>query len=106
MRFPLPERKSLVGEVTPVSYTHLDVYKRQDMHVGDGNWGNRNYYASKVAGSYTQACETKASPSRTVGYGSEAVSYTHLDVYKRQVETYAVLGLLASVLMIMFAVKI
>ena len=45
----------LMHWVRPVSYTHLDVYKRQD---------------------YTSALIAAASDI--------AVSYTHLDVYKRQ----------------------
>ncbi|RVU76022.1 arginase family protein [Pantoea dispersa] len=43
--------------LTPVSYTHLDVYKRQDIDCLD--------------------------PAHAPGTGTP-VSYTHLDVYKRQ----------------------
>ena len=45
------------GSARPVSYTHLDVYKRQ-------------LYLYSAA--------------ETLGITREAVSYTHLDVYKRQ----------------------
>ena len=54
--------------VTPVSYTHLDVYKRQDIKAAfepyyDTTWLQGNYNPSNIY---------------------ESVSYTHLDVYKRQ----------------------
>ena len=53
----------------PVSYTHLDVYKRQGLRV---DVGRRD--AGRTAG------ETVVSLDGVV-----SVSYTHLDVYKRQV---------------------
>ena len=53
---------------TPVSYTHLDVYKRQAM----------GYSKKDVA--YT-------APDCGCTGGAASVSYTHLDVYKRQQET-------------------
>ena len=49
----------------PVSYTHLDVYKRQDELQADRR--RRKLCLSKCG-------------NRSNG----AVSYTHLDVYKRQ----------------------
>ena len=55
-----------------VSYTHLDVYKRQNM------------------GRYIKWLEMNKSKGESLFYwkkllkGYEAVSYTHLDVYKRQ----------------------
>ena len=52
----------------PVSYTHLDVYKRQDV---DGEDGVRMLLA------LIESAEEVHVP----------VSYTHLDVYKRQVRT-------------------
>ena len=55
----------------PVSYTHLDVYKRQDIvHVLRP--GHRIHHDLSFPGSKGTA--------GTAG----AVSYTHLDVYKRQ----------------------
>ena len=51
----------------PVSYTHLDVYKRQ--------------VAASWAG-YSLSDEAKKAAVNKEG--SVAVSYTHLDVYKRQ----------------------
>ena len=53
--------KTDLPPVLPVSYTHLDVYKRQ-MH----------HYINHTNCSYTH---------------TRPVSYTHLDVYKRQVLT-------------------
>ena len=72
----------------PVSYTHLDVYKRQpririrgvrqdvlkkEMAASDKV---RIQYASKYAGSSNYWKNS---------IGMNTVSYTHLDVYKRQV---------------------
>ena len=60
-----------------VSYTHLDVYKRQEdevtKEVVDENQTNLD-----------QPVEVRSSVHDTTG----AVSYTHLDVYKRQVIRY------------------
>ena len=55
----------------PVSYTHLDVYKRQTQRNGRIiRQGNRN----KEVQVYQYVTEGTF----------DAVSYTHLDVYKRQ----------------------
>ena len=58
---------------TPVSYTHLDVYKRQPFSTGEAK-------AQRGVG------------RREIGHGHLAwrasVSYTHLDVYKRQIIGY------------------
>ena len=51
----------------PVSYTHLDVYKRQET-------SNGNVSMENVSFSYVPARKLIEGP----------VSYTHLDVYKRQ----------------------
>ena len=58
--------------IAPVSYTHLDVYKRQ---------GSRRY-----------SFPIRQTMIRTLGFSWKGavytpVSYTHLDVYKRQVYT-------------------
>ena len=59
--------------VNSVSYTHLDVYKRQELH-------------GAAAGGVEHL---RLWPDAPIGQaallaGGEAVSYTHLDVYKRQ----------------------
>ena len=59
-----PEFGQLVqGSLTPVSYTHLDVYKRQRLHLPQRR--------------------PDAAGGRVLSH--IPVSYTHLDVYKRQV---------------------
>ena len=54
----------LTDELDPVSYTHLDVYKRQVLAQRGRRFGER------------QSLDETA---------LVAVSYTHLDVYKRQI---------------------
>ena len=58
--------------IEPVSYTHLDVYKRQ------GEDQSRGIQASLVR-------RQQGTRDQDVDIG--AVSYTHLDVYKRQPPT-------------------
>ena len=66
--------------VKAVSYTHLDVYKRQDdgggkaEDNGTGRNGRRGYGQGRAGPSVLP-------PFRR---GLDPVSYTHLDVYKRQ----------------------
>ena len=69
---------TLVGALRAVSYTHLDVYKRQ---TGSGR---RPPKAPPPPGSAGRAMQ----PCRARGWGCRwgSVSYTHLDVYKRQVD--------------------
>ena len=55
-----------IGELAPVSYTHLDVYKRQPQ---------RRMAAQG---------QTEENDLDTQRQGDVPVSYTHLDVYKRQ----------------------
>ena len=68
--------------IAAVSYTHLDVYKRQD-------YGNRLNCPRPGHSDYTAYVKYNASNDiRGGGHFSgrlTAVSYTHLDVYKRQV---------------------
>ena len=62
--------------VTPVSYTHLDVYKRQ-VHEAASTF---------YAGEKVRVPEIRVSHI--------AVSYTHLDVYKRQAPSHTgILGI-------------
>ena len=65
-----------LNSTTPVSYTHLDVYKRQA------------FAFSTILRAYSLNSGFSASPKQTAFAAmtcSSAVSYTHLDVYKRQV---------------------
>ena len=66
----------------PVSYTHLDVYKRQVYNLPD-----RDNIGANIYGLYLDPGENPQSIKENTaqGNGIEAVSYTHLDVYKRQV---------------------
>ena len=62
--------------LVPVSYTHLDVYKRQGRYY-------MTYSGNFFAGpDYAVGYATSAHPLGP--YAKAAVSYTHLDVYKRQ----------------------
>ena len=68
----------MVHTLRPVSYTHLDVYKRQ---VNDypGDHDKMDPYISPLFGDF------RGFPPMLIQAGSiETVSYTHLDVYKRQ----------------------
>ena len=64
---------------TPVSYTHLDVYKRQGFDHAEII--SRNTARSDVSKHGTGRLTGTNYPGRSI-----AVSYTHLDVYKRQIE--------------------
>ncbi|WP_459448204.1 hypothetical protein [Erwinia amylovora] len=55
----------------PVSYTHLDVYKRQGLRLPP----------AMADGSDDKRCQFCSVPI----FSHKPVSYTHLDVYKRQV---------------------
>ena len=57
----------------PVSYTHLDVYKRQL----PGN--------TRMVSTPPRSCTWMSSPAGQMP-SSVTVSYTHLDVYKRQAQ--------------------
>ena len=66
--------RAICGAVRAVSYTHLDVYKRQLYHpVGTCRIGTDP--ATSVVDPHLQVHGID---------GLRAVSYTHLDVYKRQ----------------------
>ena len=62
------EKLSFLRRLAPVSYTHLDVYKRQ--------------FQGNSRGILCLACP---GASRDHPEREAPVSYTHLDVYKRQV---------------------
>ena len=67
----------------PVSYTHLDVYKRQDQGGVAKRADNREIGFVLPVGTL----ESLPAHLRRPGFAGDsfqAVSYTHLDVYKRQ----------------------
>ena len=75
-----------IGAVEPaVSYTHLDVYKRQDIRRFGVNAAAYTRKERNAAGAKAKAGQ-EADLGDKVGAGEdeEPVSYTHLDVYKRQ----------------------
>ena len=80
----LKEDTQLLGEVVAVSYTHLDVYKRQ-LQYGGGSEFLVVVYKYVGAGNplSVELAPHGFSPTG-VGNGEVSVSYTHLDVYKRQ----------------------
>ena len=57
-----------------VSYTHLDVYKRQVLL----------HLRQRRKGRHGQLCSLQRHPRRGSAHCVLPVSYTHLDVYKRQ----------------------
>ena len=63
----------LIQSIIPVSYTHLDVYKRQI-----------SYRVAARSGSGAEAATLTSRSARSIP-ATRSVSYTHLDVYKRQV---------------------
>ena len=68
------------GKPEPVSYTHLDVYKRQDygiMEKAENIYILPGTFGWDDVGSWLAVERIKK---------TNAVSYTHLDVYKRQRE--------------------
>ena len=69
--------------VPPVSYTHLDVYKRQ---VFEPNKEISLEDAQKIDpnATYEDKVEVQLN-TKEFGRIAAPVSYTHLDVYKRQV---------------------
>ena len=68
-----------------VSYTHLDVYKRQEESSSSKKYV---FMSGTMSNSFFIAISDKfQSLCDDAGYSYSAVSYTHLDVYKRQAET-------------------
>ena len=66
-----------------VSYTHLDVYKRQQGDIANSMTKQLNQAVSKAQDSATTPTVLNYAVEGG-NQGMEAVSYTHLDVYKRQ----------------------
>ena len=71
----------------PVSYTHLDVYKRQ---VWDGFQSTLTQWICRYIQVYLWL--PVSDMFSTILAKIQAVSYTHLDVYKRQTLPYAKAG--------------
>ena len=66
---------------SPVSYTHLDVYKRQDLVEAA-----QNAMREMISRMQHQICDSSIIEDNMhqLVQALETVSYTHLDVYKRQ----------------------
>ena len=73
----------------PVSYTHLDVYKRQAQQHSCTFSAEKYNYAEIVAASINVHSANKQQPMLIAAHARSEdmipVSYTHLDVYKRQI---------------------
>ena len=70
-----------------VSYTHLDVYKRQDLHRGRQHGQQVRLFLHQLPGHLFRGAvgmEFAIRQHHHLVYGGIPVSYTHLDVYKRQ----------------------
>ena len=68
-----------------VSYTHLDVYKRQAPVAAQPATGEvLKQVVQKAAAAGSMATGSSGKPAGLNPASSPAVSYTHLDVYKRQ----------------------
>ncbi|QCD83956.1 hypothetical protein DEO72_LG2g4305 [Vigna unguiculata] len=68
----------------PVSYTHLDVYKRQGLPLNSAA-ATFTFRTRALLGFLPKSLEL--APNQFLlhlGFGTHPVSYTHLDVYKRQ----------------------
>ena len=77
------ENRIALGNLVPVSYTHLDVYKRQVERLHDP------LVRRAVSGcGYSALAVCNAAGGRHCRRHRDfpPVSYTHLDVYKRQVD--------------------
>ena len=75
---PVKITETILRDAHPVSYTHLDVYKRQVWCSVDLRDGNQALIEP-------MSLEEKVEFFKLlVKVGFKAVSYTHLDVYKRQ----------------------
>ena len=85
-------------DVQPVSYTHLDVYKRQPTKVMSwlvmaSNLIRRSRSLPLVMERGYADCPDMTQLTKKLArlYGADPVSYTHLDVYKRQMLGFGIL---------------
>ena len=76
----------------PVSYTHLDVYKRQAVYYAYGDIVDTPAAGSLFSNSHAIVGNDVCKDLEELANDDDvkAVSYTHLDVYKRQVEHCAI----------------
>ena len=80
-----------IADNNPVSYTHLDVYKRQDITLkkvinNPGTLETTRSIANQMQ--MKQIQDTLKGIQEMQSY--QSVSYTHLDVYKRQIRTLSI----------------
>ena len=75
----IPFHTAYLQHINPVSYTHLDVYKRQTVSLA--SWIATPKYADA---NQDKLLRFTRALFKAMDYAA-AVSYTHLDVYKRQV---------------------
>ena len=69
--------------ISPVSYTHLDVYKRQPLHLIGSRFHRTE--ENKLLRRRTQEIVINLLCQPCI----DTVSYTHLDVYKRQIKSFS-----------------
>ena len=74
----------------PVSYTHLDVYKRQGERLEGGRWlKNLDIPLDEMPVYVRQGATIPVYPDEVECTDDmDSVSYTHLDVYKRQTDLF------------------
>ena len=72
----------------PVSYTHLDVYKRQVWNLKKPVLVVKNLIYDVIIGTDTIKKINAIIDFKNNKLICTAVSYTHLDVYKRQLNCY------------------
>ena len=75
---------TLQSSLKTVSYTHLDVYKRQTQAAVEKGYLDSDEYTEIISVVGDKSYKL-VDPLKSVYTGLVPVSYTHLDVYKRQV---------------------
>ena len=93
----------------PVSYTHLDVYKRQeyvpveDYHLWSRLIVKTQFYIIQESLVDYRIHDSNISQTKIDNVKrSNPVSYTHLDVYKRQIEYFSVENIVFKLLEFLF----
>ena len=86
--------RSAIAGLISVSYTHLDVYKRQNVRYQRGQGAQFAYIMATLIGAVNSSAEENHyqfkkgivfNEKDMTDMNRDSVSYTHLDVYKRQV---------------------